>query len=178
VWVKASAVNPAVEETAAEIVVLHDADVWCGGVSVAVDAVAEGAPWAVPHRLVHRLTELGTAAVLDGDAFVGQSLIQAPYQGVAGGGIIVAPRDTLQRVPLDPRFQGWGQEDEAHAFAMRSLVGDPWRGRADLFHLFHPPQPRWTRRRGSPENWRLRGRYLSAKRDPRAMGALIDEIGS
>lgn len=33
---------------------------------------------------------------------------EQPYQGVAGGGIVVAAREVVQAVPPDPRFVGWG----------------------------------------------------------------------
>jgi hypothetical protein len=117
----------------------------------------------------------GTAAVLAGAPWQDQPLAQQPYKGIEGGGVVVASRQVLEAVPLDVRFIGWGGEDEAHAIALRALVGEPWRGDADLIHLYHPPQPRMTRRRGSRENWELRRRYFAASKDPRAMRALIEE---
>lgn len=60
--------------------------------------------------------------------------------------------------------------------ALTALVGEPHRGRADLVHCWHPPQPRWTRRRGSREGWELRKRYHQASADPTAMSDLIEEI--
>lgn len=68
-----------------------------------------------------------------------------------------------------------GQEDESWACALHTLLGEPWRGDADLVHLFHPPQERMTRRRGSQESWRLRNRYFAARDDPAAIRGLIEE---
>src|SRR5690606_37809457 len=84
------------------------------------------AGWAVPHRLVYRLSEAATSGVLAGLApSPGMRLVQAPYVGYAGGGITVLPRSTYDQVPLDPRFRGWGQEDESWAHALTVLAGDP-----------------------------------------------------
>jgi hypothetical protein len=174
-WRKGAAVNPAVETCGTEIVILADADVWCDGLADAVNAVKAGAGWAAPHLRVHRLTEEGTEAVIGGKDWRDQPLAQEPYKGILGGGVVVARRESLLEAPLDSRFVGWGQEDEAHALALNALFGKPWRGSADLIHLFHPPQPRLTRRRGSQESWKLRQRYLRCRNDPRAMRALIKE---
>ncbi len=176
-WCKGAVVNPAVAAIDAEIVVLADADVWPEGLVEAVDAVRGGAPWAMPHALVNRLSEDGTAAVLAGASWRGQPLDddEDPYTGVMGGGALVARRETLQEVPIDERFVGWGQEDECHAIALHALAGEGWRGEADLIHLWHPSQERWTRRRGSKASWRLRCRYAEVRDDPGAMRALLEE---
>lgn len=176
-WVKAEAVMPAIGRTAADIVVIADADVWCDGLGEAVSAVREGAVWAIPHRTVRRLTEGAVTALLAGTEPPQADVAERPYPGVAGGGYVIAHREVLLSVPLDPRFVGWGQEDEAWATALTCLAGPPWRGEADLIHLWHPPQERLTRRRGSPEGWQLRRRYVRAKHDPSAMRALLNEIG-
>jgi hypothetical protein len=174
-WSKGAAVNPSLAVSDAEIVVLADADVWTDGLGEAVEQVEAGAAWAIPHTLVHRLSEDGTVATLAGEDWRGQPVDQAPYRGLPGGGAVAAPMSVLQSVPLDHRFLGWGQEDECHAFALSTLVGEPWRGEADLFHLWHPPQERLSRRRGSTASWELRRRYHQARREPRAMRALIEE---
>lgn len=174
-WRKATAINPAVESCDAEIIIQADADIWTEGLADAVEAVEDGALWALPHTQVRRLSAEGTAAVLTGAPWADQPLAQRSYQGIIGGGYVVAPRVALQAVPLDPRFVGWGNEDEAHAMALSTLLGEPWRGAADLIHLWHPPQERWTRRRGSRESWALRQRYAAARDDHTAMSALIEE---
>lgn len=166
---------PAIEASGAEIVVVADADVWTDGLSAAVRAVEEGAAWAIPHLFIHRLTEEGTAAVLRGRAWQDQAFEQRPYRGVPGGGIVIARREVLLEVPLDPRFKNWGQEDESWGMALGTLCGLPWRGEAPLLHLWHPPQRRLSRTRGSREGWNLRRRYMRARRDPEEMRQLISE---
>jgi hypothetical protein len=175
-WSKGAAVAPVLAAAAADVVVIADADVWTDGIGQAVDEVLAGAGWAIPHRGVHRLTEKATAQVLAGADWTGLELEQRPYLGVEGGGIIVAPTSVLRTIPLDPRFTGWGQEDAAWGAALRCLLGPPVRVREPLVHLWHPPQQRATRRRGSAAGWRLWQRYESAATDPAAMRSLLNEI--
>jgi hypothetical protein len=174
-WCKAAAVMPAVRDSCADVVLVADADVWTDGVHDAVAEVEAGAPWAIPHRGVHRLDEHGTAAVMAGEPWQDQPLAERAYLGVMGGGIVIAPREMLLSVPLDPRYIGWGQEDVSWAIALETLAGRPWRGRAPLVHLWHPPQDRMTRRFGSRASRDLYRRYQAASHDPTAMRALIQE---
>lgn len=173
-WVKANAVNPAVAASSADVVVIADADCLTDGLPEAVRAVELGAPWAKPHSMVHRLSRKATEALYGGEMVADYD--QRPYQGVAGGGFIVARRETLLNVPMDPRFVGWGQEDLAQATALHSLVGPAWLGDADLIHLWHPPQQRLDRTWGSVESKRLLKRYAAAKRKPDRMRELMKEI--
>jgi hypothetical protein len=174
-WSKGSAVNPVLAEVDAEVVVVADADVWTEGLETAVYAIVCGATWAMPHQKLHRLTEDGTEAVLNGEPWGEQPLAQRAYNGVWGGGIVVGQRDVLLDCPLDPRFRGWGQDDTSWALALTSLHGPGWRGGAPLWHLWHPPQERLTRQKGSREGWQLHTRYHRARRNPVAMRELIEE---
>ena len=174
-WCKAAAVNPAVEASAAEIVVVTDADVWAEGLEDAIDAVRAGAPWAMPHRGVFRLTEASTAAFMAGADPYDLPLEQPAYLGLEGGGVVVARRETLCAVPLDPRFIGWGGEDVSWGRALRALEGPPWRAKRPLIHLWHPPQQRMTRKHGSVAGRALARRYRAAAADPDRMRRLIEE---
>ena len=176
-WRKAVAVTDAARRASGEILVVADADCLCDGVAQAVAAVEAGAPWAIPHTLVHRLDEAATEAVYAGvSPAVTTGRAQRPYRGFAGGGIVVLPRDTWDRIPIDPRFEGWGQEDEAWAIALTVLSGTPWRGPDPLYHLHHPPLPRLSRHLGSTTSRELLARYSKAARSGRpAMQALLDE---
>lgn len=175
-WVKAKAVTPAVEATDADVVVVADADAFTEGLAEAVQRVEAGHGWAIPHRRVMRLNEASTAAVLSGAAPHRQRLAEPGYVGMAGGGIVVLKRSTYLTVPLDPRFQGWGGEDDAWGLALSCLLGGPWRGHVNLWHLWHPPQPRMTRKAGSAESEALRARYWAARRSRDHMRALIEEV--
>lgn len=164
-WRKALAVADALTRADGDVLVVADADVVCDGVQAAVDAVVDGTPWAVPHLLVHRLSEAATAAVLDSaDLAVAAraGLDRKPYRGVEGGGIVVLRRATYRRAPLDPRFETWGQDDESWALALSVLAGRRWRGSADLWHLWHPPAPRLNRHVGNASGRALHVRYQYA----------------
>jgi hypothetical protein len=145
-WVKASAVADALSRAAGDVLVLADADVWVPGVVDAVAAVEAGAPWAVPHTLVHRLTKGATDVMLGREVFGGplieQRVEQRPYVGMVGGGCTVVRRDVYEACPLDPRFEGWGQEDAAWGVALTAMSGPPWRSTEPLWHLWHPPMDR------------------------------------
>jgi hypothetical protein len=177
-WSKGAAINPVVRELPpGSIVVMSDADVWCEGLDDAVDAVAAGADWAIPHCFVRRLSEDATAAVLRGAEFDHRlDLVRPRYLGLIGGGLVVARRELLLEVPLDPRFVGWGQEDESWGVALTCIAGQPWRGEPPLWHFWHPPQERLSARRGSLESMALRKRYLQARRNPAGMRRLLQEV--
>jgi hypothetical protein len=175
-WCKAAAVAPAAEASTADVLVIADADVWCDGTADAVEAVIDGHPWAMPHTLVHRLTPGATAVMLAGrEPDPAYRVEERPYRGVMGGGIVVLPRETYLHCPLDPRFTGWGQEDASWATALTTLAGDRWRGTSDLIHLWHPPQPRLTRKIGSADGETLHRRYELALNDPARMSLLVEE---
>lgn len=174
-WAKALAVTPALQRSSADIAIVADADVWTDGLEPAVAAVTDGAPWATAHQVVHRLSEAGTAAVLGGEPWQSQPLEERPYAGLQGGGIVIGRRDVLVDAPLDPRFVGWGQEDQSWAMALHYLHAPAWRGTAPLVHLWHPAPRRMDRKRGSPESWALFRHYCAARQDPAAMRALAEE---
>jgi hypothetical protein len=163
-WCKAKAVADALRQTAAEILVIADADCLTPGVGEAVEQAEEGSPWAMPHYKVHRLNQSATARVLAGETpekvTAGRRVYtQSPYVGYAGGGVVVVRRDVYLSAPLDPRYLGWGQEDESWADALSLLYGEPWRSKLPLWHLWHPPQQRMTRVTGSHESRELRKQY-------------------
>lgn len=174
-WRKAEAVVAALDATDAEVLVIADADVWCDGLPQAITRVQEGAPWGAPHKGVFRLTEASTDAFLAEASLEGLRLAERAYSGVEGGGIVVLRRAVYEACPIDARYTGWGGEDEAFGWALWTLFGRPWRGKAQLAHLWHPPAERMTRARGSVENDALRKRYARALHKPDEMKSLIEE---
>lgn len=178
-WVKAEAVMPHVAALEpGTVVIVSDADVWCDQTLEAAQAVADGAGWAVPHFYVRRLTRDASRQVYGGTRpqdLDAMQLEERAYIGVEGGGIVVASREALLEAPFDSRFKGWGGEDQALGYALRALNGDPWRGLAHCWHLWHPPQPRAARHLGNPDNDQLRQRYLAAEFQPDTMRAILAE---
>lgn len=175
-WNKAEAIIDGARRSFGDVLVIHDADVWCAGLPEAVAQVRNGEPWAMPHLTVHRLTEAATARVISGEtdytALLGETC-ERPYKGVQGGGIVVLSRQTLEKVPPDRRFRGWGGEDESWAYALNTLAGTLWRGSAPLVHLWHPPQQRKSRAVGSDANQALWEQYKAARGNVEVMRRLV-----
>ncbi len=148
-WVKGAAIADALDRTAADVLIIADADclVEPSALTAAVNAVSAGAPWAMPHRLVYRADALMTARYCREPADPmpllpdRHSVAREPYEGAPGGGIVVLRRvwyDAIGGIPH--AFRGWGSEDRALAGLAETLLGPCVRGDADLLHLHHAPQ--------------------------------------
>lgn len=179
-WRKGIAVADGVAKASHDLLVVADADVWCDGVGKAAEIVAGGAArWAMPHHLLKRLTASATDEVLASGEFprirTTFTYSDRPYPGHPGGGMVVLNRATYEQAPIDPRFSGWGQEDDSWAVTLRLLAGREWRGLEDLWHLWHSPQPRMNRSTGNSGGAMLARRYWSARSSPRSMEALVAE---
>jgi len=170
-WRKSMAIVSAGHIPDDDVVIISDADVICEQVDLAVDAINQGRHlWAMPHRTVIRLTETATTSVVDHSWWPAnvntqrqlQPFIIKSYAGYPGGGLVVLTGKVINRVPMDPRFVGWGQEDHSWALALFALAGAPWRGRGLLWHLWHPPSPRLYPGIGSNGGVQLWHRYRSA----------------
>lgn len=168
-WCKATAVSAAACQAEGEVYVIADADCFSPSLDQAVSAVHNDWQWAMPHYTVNRLSKDATYQVYQGHDPAKfprnrQWYAQLPYVGFPGGGITVVRRQVYEQAPLDPRFVGWGQEDEAWALALRSLYGRPWRpSRSPLWHLWHPPQRRMTRSVGSERSRDMLRQYKEAR---------------
>lgn len=175
---RSRAILDAARMASGDMFLVADGDVWCDPLN-AVQAARESG-WAVPHLLLHRLSRESTEQVLAGADWRGLPLStdnkqdSRPYKGNETGTMVAIRADVLADVPPDPRFVGWGQEDQAWALALRCLVGVPWRGGEDLVHLWHPPQPRASRVTGTKAGKELLSRYRKARK-PADMRALIEE---
>jgi len=175
-WSKARAVQAGLALSTADDIAISDGDVWVDSMELGFDHLGD-VGWSMPFLDVHRLDPGATSAALQtGD--LGGKLQQRAYRGVAGGGLTVITRELYDRVPLDPRFVGWGQEDEAWGAALATLAGKGWRGASGLFHLWHPPQQRQNRAVGSDASRLLRNLYLKARRSEPEMEALVAEARS
>lgn len=177
---RSAAILDGARRSSGDVLVVADGDVWCDP-QPAVDHLET---WAIPHLLLHRLSQLSTVVLLvEGPWFDWRGLPLStdnrqdsrPYKGFETGTLVVLRRDVLFDVPPDPRFVGWGQEDQAWSAALRTLAGPPWRGHDDLVHLWHPPQPRRSRVVGNTESQALLRRYRNARRSPAAMRTLVEE---
>lgn len=178
-WRKGAAVADALARAKGLTLVVADADcvVAPAALTEAVRMVQTGAaPWVVPHTLVHRLDEVSTAAVL-GSApeavTFGGCVVRKPYQGFAGGGLLVVDRSAYETAGGIPQaFHGWGAEDEALALVLDTLVGEHVRLPHDLWHLWHEHGAR-VRDPLYRENRALLRRYKAAAQNADAMWALV-----
>lgn len=172
-WVKALAVDDAVQRSSGELLIVADADVWCAQLPDVLH-LAETRPVVMPHGQVHRLTQSESQRFMAGERGHFDT-VEPPRKGMAGGGIVILSRDLWEQVPMDPRFVGWGQEDRSWSMALTAMTGKIARFSHHLVHLWHPPQPRLDRATGSHEGRALEARYAAASRDPVQMGALLTE---
>lgn len=174
---RSAAIMDGVARSVGDILVVADSDVWCDP-QLAVD---DCETWSIPHLMVHRLSQESTEEVLAGADWHGLPLSKdnkqdsRPYKGFESGTLTVFRREVLLDVPYDSRFVGWGQEDQAHSAAMRTLIGPPSRHGADLVHLWHPAQPRKSRTVGNSKSLALLSRYRQARRSPVQMRLLLEE---
>lgn len=164
-------------EASGDVVVVMDGDVWLDGDLGEAVEVASTGRWVVPHWFLRRLSDEASWAVLRGVETPGPHLPldQPAYKGNPGGTMLVAPRDMILDVPPDVRFVGWGQEDDAWCAALTGLVGPGVRQSADLYHLWHEPQPRMSRLHGNADGVELVERYGRVRRDRHALRELVDE---
>lgn len=182
-WVKAAAVAAALEALQPaddDVLAIVDADVWTEKLGEAIGAVQRGLTWARPHDRVIRLNQWATESVLSHENPVtgfGPTGYEEPaYNAMRGGGITVLRYSAYQKVPLDPRFVGWGHEDEAWGIALTTLYGEPFELHEVLWHLWHPPQDRQDRFTGSESSVNAARRYAMARGDRDMMRMVINPI--
>lgn len=178
-WRKGEAVGRALCAASPGVVLVADADVWCDRLQEGVDQVLAGAPWSTPFSHVVRLSRPATRALLDGadrHALVAnrEAWLEWPYRHRTAGGAVILRREDARAVPIDPRFEGWGQEDEAWNVALATMLGPRQRLPGPLVHLWHPPAPRACREIGSETGLKLRGDYDRAAGNAEAMRAVLD----
>lgn len=174
-WSKGAAIADALERTDARMLVLADADSFVAPehLAAAVEAATRDG-WAMPHAMVHRLSQRATERLYAGGPLDLDDLARGAYRGVKGGGIVAITRTAYDTVGgIDPRFVGWGGEDLALNWALTALVNGGARVPGDLVHLWHPhPAPDL---RGSEASEALLARYTAARKDPAAMRAILAE---
>lgn len=182
-WVKANAVTAALDSldpADGDVLAIVDADVWTLYLGEAIAAVKRGMPWARPHDRVIRLNEWATESILAGEnpvtGFGPTGYEEAGYNAMRGGGITVLKAGDYRKVPLDPRFEGWGHEDEAWGLALTAVYGEPFEVHETLWHLWHPPQDRQDRSTGSDASVKMLRRYAMARGDRDMMRLVINPI--
>lgn len=182
---RTQAILDGASKSSGDVLVIMDTDVDLrGDMRIAVERTATTG-WAIPHKLLHRLSAGGSDAYMAGADLDGLEMAPPdendnhhdcrPYRGYPAGTLLAIRADVLAEVPPDPRFVGWGQEEQAWSRALGLLIGKPWRGGDDLVHLWHPHAERINRRMGSVQNVELLDRYEAVRRNKPGMRALLDE---
>ena len=171
---KAEAVMRAVYDNDCDVVVVHDADVIVDGIDDCIYQLTRHYKWAIPHLHVYRLTRDATQHLFRSGHVDGKEVVEQ-HRGAVGGGVVVVDRDTLLSVPFDVRFRGWGGEDLSWGYAMRTLIGLPYRYSYPMYHLWHEPAPRMNRVIGSEQSAVLLQQYLDARNDRDAMQRIVDD---
>jgi inositol phosphorylceramide mannosyltransferase catalytic subunit len=172
---RSEAILRGLQKSFGRIIVVHDSDSWDKGLDAAVLRVRRKALWSSAHTKVHRLTSAQSKRFMRGLEVDINDCIEKPYRGTLAGGVTVFRRETLEACPPDPRFRGWGGEDQAHGIALKALYGGPVREQFPLVHLWHPEPERISRSVGNLENDALMRRYVNASRDRQAIRVLIEE---
>jgi hypothetical protein len=181
---KGRAVAEAVAQSDGAILVIADADcvVPASALRDAVAALEQGAPWVMPHRLVHRLSAAQTTRWLieapDAELVAPTAGLARPaYPGIEGGGIVVCRRaDYLSTGGIPLAFIGWGAEDEALAAILTGLLGAPVRLPTPLVHLWHPPSAAQREPYGKARNRQLLGLLRAVRADPARLRALAQQM--
>lgn len=155
----------------ADVVVVCDADFL-----PPLDAVLEACEGAREDGRLHQpftealyLTEDETASYLASGTPPGRS-----GGDLTGGCFVMTPEAWFEAGGMDPRFLGWGGEDDAFRIAAETLLGPRVHHRGVMPHLHHPSAAAFgsNAHRG---NLALLRRYTQAANNPEAMRALINE---
>lgn len=171
--------NQGAHESSRPILCFADADTTFNREQIerAVALIDEGAPWVLPYgrNEYYNLTEADSDTLLSSPVDVS---VEAPadweFRVESWAGVLLVPRDHFDVVHgYDPRFCGWGGEDNAFRLALDVMVGGHTRLAFDhVCHIWHPrgdagfEQPDW------PRNARLLRQYARAKSAP-LMEAII-----
>lgn len=145
---RGKSLNFAVLDCTEDLIVIADADtvpdpVW---VRRGLALVRAGAPWVICYDegRYYNATAEWTAKILSRGP---GCLVAEPAEGryehkiTAWSGMLVVRRDQFR--PFDPRFVGWGYEDNAFMTVMDREIGPHQRVPGYVVHLWHPEGPRF-----------------------------------
>ena len=165
---KSQALNNAVRQTEAEIVILADADTLPDDINQVRDAVQcvdHGAHMVFPFTWYHYI-DPEHVETEDLSTITDYSTVEH-----STGGIVVIRRSSFWAVGgFDERFVGWGHEDCSFAYAMTTMFGEQ-RLPGIVWSFEHPSVVRYP----SQNNVELGARYRAAKWNKDEMRALINE---
>lgn len=184
---KTIAVNRAAARATGDVLAILDADTWVRveRVKKVVAAIESGeVPWAMPCSRAYRLTRLFTSRLLrmppEGTFPIVKTRTDCEEIVGAVGFMHIFPRGAWEAVGgMDPRFRGWGGEDNAITWAMDTMWGQHVQFPSTALHLWHD-RPRLDGKRiwvgQTDRNRPLISRYRRALGRPDRMKVLVDEV--
>jgi hypothetical protein len=181
-FTRGRSINLGVSRARGDLLVIADADTFVSALPEALRLCDWGGRWTIAYDEweYHFLTPEATERRLALSPVVGT---YEPVEGewkerlVSRSGCIVFTRAMWETVGgYDPRFYGWGYEDDALVAAADTLLGHHSRAEGWAVQLWHPHIE--SERFEQPhigENRALSDRYALARGNPDAMRALIAE---
>lgn len=136
--------NFLVENSSGDVLFITDADTifHVDQVRAAYKLIEEGVPWVIPYALgkYYNLTQETTARILANDPYL---VVPEPLTWIhkldSWAGLLMVTRSAFNQVGgYDPRFRGWGYEDNAFRAALDIHVGPHQRTEHYALHLWHP----------------------------------------
>jgi predicted glycosyltransferase involved in capsule biosynthesis len=142
---KTMAVNNAYKKSTSDILAIMDADVWLDPQILldAADFIRKNPnSWVRPCRNVYRLKKETTKKIIKLDIdkpFPKINESECERISIAIGGICVFSKKQFESVGgMDPRFRGWGGEDNAWNALLDAKFTKAQMWGKDLYHLWHP----------------------------------------
>lgn len=136
--------NEGIDRANGDFVIIADADTIVPKDSIVTSLLhlryTEVPSWVIAYQWYYNLTEERSAEVV-------KELRQSPsvplegqydHRLVSWAGMLVFPREALEVVRYDERFNGWGYEDNAFQMAADTLWGPFKRVGSHALHLWHP----------------------------------------
>lgn len=140
---RAQARNDAVSNSTADVVVLCDADTlpMPDALASAIKGASESAVLHLPYTQYVGLTEKHAKAVTSNKTGVDDMEWLETADHSIGGVWVIQPKAWWNAEGMDPKFTGWGWEDNAFYFASNTLNGDTVRHTGNIYHLWHTRAP-------------------------------------
>jgi predicted glycosyltransferase involved in capsule biosynthesis len=141
---KTIAVNNCYRQATSDVFAILDADVWLDPkvlIQSAKTIANDPNKWIMPCDLVWRVTKTKTKEIVDNPDFDLFTLSESDCSRitpVVGAASVFSRKQFETLGGMDPRFRGWGGEDNAWNLLMTDFFGKPESWSNPLFHLWHP----------------------------------------
>lgn len=175
-WCRSEALNDAAAQTAAEVLIVCDADVFTTReqLDLLIHVAATTRRFTVGFHRTVKLDPTGTDMVLDGWRDGWERHVETMPEGDADA-FVAVHRDLWDEVDgFDERFVGRGWQGVAFRVACETLAGPRVTLWGDLWHLWHPYGPA-DGDRGDVNRELLDRHYIPHQHDPDGMRRMLAE---